>query len=241
MEQVKSICQEDPELSILLHDHPLLIQALESIDDLTSEQIFSILTAVENEVLITQAYILTKQIEDVKCFMPGPNAGPESSAMEIEELKSILLHEQDYNQTLNKVLSIQQIIKLSDSFNDVASSIKQRNFTQTAKLVSTARLEKENKDLQDQILTLPEQLQFLTTELKSNSDIHGSSFGNLEQRVQEIRAETNSVPKPKSLPVVFHKSQTPNHPPGLKLSKQAYPSIFRYQTKSVLADPWGFH
>ena len=53
MEQVMTICQEDPELSILLHDHPLLIQALDSIEDLTSEQIFSILTAVENEVLVT--------------------------------------------------------------------------------------------------------------------------------------------------------------------------------------------
>jgi hypothetical protein len=50
MEQVVSLCQEDPELTILLQDHPLLIKALENTPNLTSEQIFSILTAVENEV-----------------------------------------------------------------------------------------------------------------------------------------------------------------------------------------------
>ena len=49
MEQVISLCKEDPELTILLHDHPILLKSLEKIPNLSSEQIFSILTAVENE------------------------------------------------------------------------------------------------------------------------------------------------------------------------------------------------
>ena len=50
MEQVKKMCLEDPELSALIQDHPLLIKTLESITYLSSDHIFSILTAVENEV-----------------------------------------------------------------------------------------------------------------------------------------------------------------------------------------------
>jgi hypothetical protein len=50
MEQVLIICNEDPELSNLLEDHPLLIKSLETIPSLSTEHIFSILTAVENEV-----------------------------------------------------------------------------------------------------------------------------------------------------------------------------------------------
>ena len=51
MEQVKIMCAEDPELSILLQDHPILLKSLENIASLSSEDIFSIFTAVENEVL----------------------------------------------------------------------------------------------------------------------------------------------------------------------------------------------
>ena len=50
MDEVKSMCCEDPELLNLLQDHPILIRILENIPALTSESIFSILTAVENEV-----------------------------------------------------------------------------------------------------------------------------------------------------------------------------------------------
>lgn len=58
-----------------------------------------------------------------------------------------------------------------------------------------AVLERENKDLKDQVLTLTEQLEFLTTELKSKSDAHVNSFGSLEEKIHQIKAERTSERK----------------------------------------------
>lgn len=102
MEQVLSICSNDPELNNLLKDHPLLIKSLESIHSLSSEHIFSILTAVENEVILIQAYMLTKEIQQIK-DAPDSKSFTDSMALEIEELKSMLVREQEYNESLNSV------------------------------------------------------------------------------------------------------------------------------------------
>ena len=54
-------------------------------------------------------------------------------------------------------------------------------------------LEKENKDLKDQILILTEQLEFLTNKLKSKSITHRENFEKVEKRIQEITEERNSL------------------------------------------------
>lgn len=99
MEQVLSICNDDPELSNLLKDHPLLLKSLESIPSLQPEHIFSILTAVENEVTQTQTYIMTKGFQS----SPSERKSIIDYSLEIEELKLMLVKEQEYNYSLNKV------------------------------------------------------------------------------------------------------------------------------------------
>jgi predicted RNase H-like nuclease (RuvC/YqgF family) len=50
-----------------------------------------------------------------------------------------------------------------------------------------AVLERENRDLKEQIGMLTEQLEFLTLELKSEG--RSSSFGKLEEKIQELTSE----------------------------------------------------
>ena len=51
MEQVKAACIKDPKLLILFQSYPQLKSILESIPNLSYDNILSILTAVANEVM----------------------------------------------------------------------------------------------------------------------------------------------------------------------------------------------
>ena len=129
----------------------------------------------------------------MKEFLPNKNTNLEVLALENEELKSLLVREKEYNTTLDKVKHIQQIIKLSESLSDVASTVQQRNFMNTTKLVNFARLEKENKDLRDQIQNLTEKVEYLTTELKSKKTTQVNNFSRLEGKINELTAERNAL------------------------------------------------
>ena len=162
MEQVLSICNEDPELSNLLKDHPILVKSLESIPNLQAEHIFSILTAVENEVRFNKTYIMSTDMQsgqnDRKSLL--------DSALEVEEFKLMLVKEQEHNKTLHKVRNIQQIIKLSESFNDLSKTLQERSVSNTSKLMNFVMIERENKDLKEQIYSLTEKLEDLSEELQ---------------------------------------------------------------------------
>jgi hypothetical protein len=165
MEQVLSICNEDPELNNLLKDHPILIKALESIPNLQAEHIFSILTAVENEVRTIQTYLLTSDLQS------GQNERKSliDPSMEVEELKIMLVKEQEYNKSLNKVTEKQQIIKISESFNELSKTLQERSVSNTSKLMNFVLLERENKDLKDQVFTLTEKLEELSIQIQDKS------------------------------------------------------------------------
>lgn len=165
MEQVLSICNEDPELSNLLKDHPILVKSLESIPNLQAEHIFSILTAVENEVSSIKTYIMSTDMQsgqnDRKSLL--------DSALEVEEFKLMLVKEQEHNKTLHKVIKTQQIIKLSESFNDLSKTLQERSVSNTSKLMNFVMIERENKDLKDQVYSLTEKLEDLSIELQLRS------------------------------------------------------------------------
>ncbi|CAG9329799.1 RNH1 [Blepharisma stoltei] len=162
---VIEMCKDDPELKTLADDHPLLLNALKGLE-LTEDEIFGILTAVENE-----NYQLTKNFEnaDIRTITSFANIECQTEENWVNSCQFQMKLE-DYRATI--VNSIEFQIKLEEKIKEVATNfqslyglIENRSLSCVNEISKELSYCKEKlKKSEEECFQLKEKLDFICTE-----------------------------------------------------------------------------